>query len=294
MHPWSSSIPCCAPRVSAHRRFPNVRHEPARRSTIAPTVGSSPGVERRPFHPRDEHRLYRTHRHRACARFCITTARPTDVVVPSSVEIANSEQSADQQIPIAVPARIITTISAVSSLLECPTPAHRQGRGSPRLRDRAGVGHSYRVARLGYRAGIRMKRLFKWLLRRTSERQLLAESTHPAYRPKAAERGAGYYRHAGGLTDRYAMDEHIISTNEGNGLIRMLLAGLGVGQHLRRFVQSHLDSGELVAVLEDWTRPSIPFHIVYPPNRHQSARLKVFAEWVLHKLAPENGRSAFP
>lgn len=87
-------------------------------------------------------------------------------------------------------------------------------------------------------------------------------------------------------TDRYEIDECAVSANEGNGLIGIMLAGLGVGQHLRRFVQPYLDSGELVAVLDDWTRPAIPFHIVYPPNRHQSARLKVFVEWVLTELAP--------
>lgn len=88
----------------------------------------------------------------------------------------------------------------------------------------------------------------------------------------------------GNETDRYEIDECSVSVNEGNGLIEMMLAGLGVGQHLRRFVQPHLDSGELVAVLDDWTRPAIPFHIVYPPNRHQSARLKVFVDWVLNDL----------
>lgn len=85
--------------------------------------------------------------------------------------------------------------------------------------------------------------------------------------------------------ERHELDEHMVATNEGNGLIGMMLAGLGVGQHLRRFVQPYLDSGELVAVLDDWTRPAIPFHIVYPPNRHQSARLKVFVEWVLNEFA---------
>lgn len=86
--------------------------------------------------------------------------------------------------------------------------------------------------------------------------------------------------------DRHLIDEHVISTNEGNGLIRMMLAGLGIGQHLRRFVQPHLDSGELVAIMENWTRPAIPFHILYPPNRHQSARIKVFVDWVLDTFGP--------
>lgn len=85
-------------------------------------------------------------------------------------------------------------------------------------------------------------------------------------------------------TDRHEIDECTVSVNEGNGLIEMMVAGLGVGQHLRRFVQPYLDSGELAAVLDDWTRPAIPFHIVYPPSRHQSARLRVFVDWAIASL----------
>lgn len=71
------------------------------------------------------------------------------------------------------------------------------------------------------------------------------------------------------------------STNEGNGLKEMLLAGLGVGQHLTSIVQYYLDTGQLVSVLPGWSRPPTALHILYPPNRHQSARLKVFTEWVM-------------
>ncbi|MNF88618.1 LysR substrate binding domain protein [compost metagenome] len=81
--------------------------------------------------------------------------------------------------------------------------------------------------------------------------------------------------------DRYEVENCDFSTNEGNGLAELMLAGLGVGQHLRRFVQPYLDSGELVEILKDWSRPAIPLHAIYPPNRHQSARLKVFVDWVI-------------
>lgn len=84
--------------------------------------------------------------------------------------------------------------------------------------------------------------------------------------------------------DRYEIDNCEFSTNEGNGLTELMRAGLGIGQHLKRFVQPYLDSGELVAILEDWSRSPIPFHAIYPPNRHQSARLKVFVDWVLNKF----------
>lgn len=81
--------------------------------------------------------------------------------------------------------------------------------------------------------------------------------------------------------ERFEMRDGDFSANDGNGLMAMLLAGLGVGQHFRRCVQPYIDSGELVPVLTEWNRPGMPFHILYPPNRHQTARLKVFIEWLL-------------
>ncbi|XXT20964.1 LysR substrate-binding domain-containing protein [Sorangium sp. So ce429] len=83
---------------------------------------------------------------------------------------------------------------------------------------------------------------------------------------------------------RYEVADCAFSTNDGNGLLEMILSGLGIGQHLRRCVQPHLDSGELVAILEDWTRPPLPLHVVYPPNRHPSARLSVFIDWAIQKF----------
>ncbi|WP_241592767.1 LysR family transcriptional regulator [Rosenbergiella epipactidis] len=75
------------------------------------------------------------------------------------------------------------------------------------------------------------------------------------------------------------------AANEGNGVINMMLAGLGVGQHLRRFVQPHIDAGTLVPVLTDWHQPRLPFHLLYPPNRHQSARLRVFVNWLIARFS---------
>ncbi|MCP2052586.1 UNVERIFIED_ORG: DNA-binding transcriptional LysR family regulator [Pseudomonas fluorescens] len=80
---------------------------------------------------------------------------------------------------------------------------------------------------------------------------------------------------------RIEVNDCAFSTNEGNGLKEMLLAGLGVGQHFKSIVQYYLDTGQLVEVLPGWSRPATPLHILYPPNRHQSARLKVFTEWVI-------------
>jgi DNA-binding transcriptional LysR family regulator len=39
----------------------------------------------------------------------------------------------------------------------------------------------------------------------------------------------------------------------------MIRAGLGVGQPLQCYVEDDLKNGRLVAVLEEWQRPSVPY-----------------------------------
>lgn len=43
----------------------------------------------------------------------------------------------------------------------------------------------------------------------------------------------------------------------------------------------HVDSGALVQVMGDWEAAPVPIHIVYPANRHLSARVRVFVDWML-------------
>ncbi|RSZ59408.1 LysR family transcriptional regulator [Massilia atriviolacea] len=109
---------------------------------------------------------------------------------------------------------------------------------------------------------------------------------------------AAYFFAAGGKPEplvferggeRVEMQRSVFSTNDGNGLKEMLVAGLGVGQHFRRIVQPYLDAGQLVPLLEDWSRPAFPLHVIYPPNRHQSARLKVFIDWVMQTFGDAPG-----
>jgi DNA-binding transcriptional LysR family regulator len=46
-----------------------------------------------------------------------------------------------------------------------------------------------------------------------------------------------------------------------------------------------LDSGELVELLADWGRPGVPIHVVYPPNRHLSAKVRAFVDWAAELFA---------
>jgi LysR family transcriptional regulator for bpeEF and oprC len=70
-----------------------------------------------------------------------------------------------------------------------------------------------------------------------------------------------------------------VSVNESNALTAAVLAGLGVTQAAQLSVQPYLRSGELVQVLPDWDGEVIPVHVVYPPNRHLSAKVRAFVEW---------------
>ncbi len=76
-----------------------------------------------------------------------------------------------------------------------------------------------------------------------------------------------------------------VSVNDSNAHIAAVLAGLGVSQTSRFAAAPYLASGELVEVLAEWTHPTIPLHIVYPPNRHLSARLRAFVDWAAELFA---------
>jgi DNA-binding transcriptional LysR family regulator len=87
-------------------------------------------------------------------------------------------------------------------------------------------------------------------------------------------------------------DEHIeidgrykVSVNESNAHLAAVLAGLGISQVADFAAQPHIASGELVEVLTDWHHPAIPMHVVYPPNRHLSARVRAFVEWTAELFA---------
>ena len=76
-----------------------------------------------------------------------------------------------------------------------------------------------------------------------------------------------------------------LSVNESNAHTAAVLAGLGVSQAALFAVAPHLDSGELVEVLPGWRHPAIPIHVVYPPNRHLSAKVRAFVEWAAELFA---------
>jgi DNA-binding transcriptional LysR family regulator len=78
---------------------------------------------------------------------------------------------------------------------------------------------------------------------------------------------------------------HLFSTNDGNAYMAAALAGYGIIQAPLFMVQRHLDSGALKLILTAWTTEPMPMHIVYPPNRHLSNKLRVFVDWTAELFA---------
>ena len=71
-----------------------------------------------------------------------------------------------------------------------------------------------------------------------------------------------------------------IALNDSNSYLQAGLAGLGVLLLADFQVREHMAKGRLVPIMTDWTTDSIPVHVVYPQNRHLSAKVRVFVEWV--------------
>jgi LysR family transcriptional regulator for bpeEF and oprC len=82
--------------------------------------------------------------------------------------------------------------------------------------------------------------------------------------------------------ERITVDaDYFVSVNDSNALLTAALAGMGVLQTLMFMAEPHFKSGALIQLLEDWTLEPNPIYIVYSPNRHLSARVRVFGEWLV-------------
>jgi len=71
-----------------------------------------------------------------------------------------------------------------------------------------------------------------------------------------------------------------IALNDSNAYVAAGVAGLGIVQMAGFQIEAMIASGKLEVLLRDWTSDPIPIHVVYPQNRHLSAKVRVFVEWV--------------
>jgi LysR family transcriptional regulator for bpeEF and oprC len=76
-----------------------------------------------------------------------------------------------------------------------------------------------------------------------------------------------------------------LRVNDATADLRAGLEGLGIVRLTTYSADRYLRSGELEAVLTDWSSAPMPVQVVYPQNRHLSAKVRVFVEWVADLFA---------
>jgi LysR family transcriptional regulator for bpeEF and oprC len=85
-----------------------------------------------------------------------------------------------------------------------------------------------------------------------------------------------------------------VAMNDTNSYMQAGLAGLGVIMTADFMLRPYLDDGRLVPIMTDWVTDAIPIHVVYPQNRHLSAKVRVFVEWVADLFASHHAMRLRP
>ncbi|KHK65383.1 MULTISPECIES: LysR family transcriptional regulator [Pseudomonas] len=123
----------------------------------------------------------------------------------------------------------------------------------------------------------------------------LGTPAHPRELEDSQHRVVGFLWARTGKALPYAMhrqDEHLhikgryaLAIDDGNAYLAAGLAGLGVLWLPTYMSRIHQAQGALVPLFEDWRLESMPMYVAYPPNRHISAKLRVFIDWVVELMA---------
>ena len=76
-----------------------------------------------------------------------------------------------------------------------------------------------------------------------------------------------------------------LAVNDSTTMLAAALAGLGIARTAAFMAAPHLAAEKLQVVLPEWAAGIIPLFVVYPPNRHVSAKLRVFIDWAADLIA---------
>ncbi|MGF6767555.1 LysR family transcriptional regulator for bpeEF and oprC [Paraburkholderia sp. GAS199] len=71
-----------------------------------------------------------------------------------------------------------------------------------------------------------------------------------------------------------------VAVNDADAYVACALAGLGLAKTAMYLVEPHLRSGALIQILRSFNTAPRPVSVLYVPNRHLPAKLKVFIEFI--------------
>src|SRR5690606_19788986 len=73
----------------------------------------------------------------------------------------------------------------------------------------------------------------------------------------------------------------VLVVDDGNAYLAAGLAGMGVLWLPSYMAHEHVQRGELISLFTDWQIDPMPLHIAFRQNRHLSAKLRVFIDWLV-------------
>lgn len=76
-----------------------------------------------------------------------------------------------------------------------------------------------------------------------------------------------------------------LAVNDAEAYLAAGRAGLGIIGMPHFMLEAEQSAPGIVPVLTDWRAEPLPIYVIYPPNRHLSAKVRVFVEWASPLIA---------
>jgi DNA-binding transcriptional LysR family regulator len=118
---------------------------------------------------------------------------------------------------------------------------------------------------------------------------------HPSELEDPHHRTVGYLRARSGTVAPMGMQRdgeriqvqgrHVVAVDDGNAYLAAGVAGMGVLWLPQYMAREHAARGELVPLFDGWRVDAMPMYVAFPPNRHVSAKLRAFIDWVVELMA---------
>jgi DNA-binding transcriptional LysR family regulator len=119
--------------------------------------------------------------------------------------------------------------------------------------------------------------------------------SHPRELEGTHHRIVGFLRSSRGTVAPVAMrsdrervevqGRYVVAVDDGNAYLAAGVAGMGILLLPRYMADPHVRGGELQPLFEDWQLDPMPLYVAYPPNRHISAKLRAFIDWIDELMA---------
>jgi DNA-binding transcriptional LysR family regulator len=121
------------------------------------------------------------------------------------------------------------------------------------------------------------------------------QPSHPRELEGTHHRIVGYLRSSRGTVAPVAMrsererveiqGRYVVAVDDGNAYLAAGVAGMGILWLPHYMANPHVKLGELQPLFDGWQLDPMPLYVAFPPNRHVSAKLRVFIDWIDEVLA---------